>query len=185
MWRAACLLAVATAAQAEPASYRLDPQQTRVHFEVQHFGTSTSRGRFDGVEGSVTLDRQAHRGEVSITADTASVSTGVAPFDAVLRRADLLDAGSNPKAYFVATHIAFDGDRIASVRGEITLRGTSRPFTLDALRFACRQDAARGREVCGGDFEGELRRSDFGMTFGLPFVADRVRVVVQVEAVRD
>ena len=41
------------------------------------------------------------------------------------------------------------------------------------------------RDWCGGDFEAELRRSDFGMSFGLPLVADRVRLLVQVEAIRD
>ena len=51
-----------------------------------------------------------------------------------------------------------------------------------ARRFACRSD--EGTEVCGGDFEGELLRSDFGATFGLPFVADRVRLLVQVEGRR-
>ena len=84
------LLAAAACAQAAPVSYRIDPAHTRVHFEVQHFGTSTSRGRFDTLDGSITLDRAAHQGEVSIEVDTGSVSTGIAPFDSVLKRADML-----------------------------------------------------------------------------------------------
>lgn len=179
------LAVVTTAAAAAPEVWRLDAAQTRIHFEVQHFGTSTSRGRFDAIAGSVILDRTARRGEVSIVVDTGSVSTGLAPFDSALRGADLLDAAAQPQAWFVATRLGFDGDRLARLDGELTLRGTSRPLSLRALRFACRDDASRGREVCGGDFEGELRRSDFGMHFGLPFVADRVRLLVQVEATRD
>lgn len=182
---AALLVVGATVAAAAPEVWRLDPDQTRVHFEVQHFGTSTSRGRFGAITGSITLDRAARRGEVSITVDTASVSTGLAPFDAVLRGNDLLASATFPQAWFVASRLGFDGDRLARLDGEFTLRGISRPLSLRALRFACRDDAARGREVCGGDFEGELRRSDFGMSYGLPFVADRVRLVVQVEATRD
>lgn len=183
---AAWWLAVATtAAPAAPEVWRLDAEQTRIHFEVQHFGTSTSRGRFDTIAGSIVLDRAAHRGEVSIEVDTRSVSTGLPPFDAALRGPYLLDAAAQPTAWFVAGRIVFDGDRPVRLDGELTLRGTSRPLSLRALRFACRTDPARNREVCGGDFEGELRRSDFGMHFGLPFVADRVRLVVQVEAIRD
>lgn len=186
MRTAAALLAiVATAASAAPEVWRLDPEQTRIHFEVQHFGTSTSRGRFDTIGGSVTLDRTAQRGDVSIVVDTASVSTGLAPFDAVLRSPQMLATGAYPQAWFVASKLRFDGERLVALDGEITLRGTSRPLSLRALRFACRIDPARGREVCGGDFEGELRRSDFGITYGQPFAADRVRLVVQVEATRD
>lgn len=186
MRHAAWWLAVATTvAQAAPEVWRLDADQTRIHFEVQHFGTSTSRGRFDGIAGSIVLDRAARRGEVSIEIGTGSVSTGLAPFDSTLRGADLLNVAAHPKAWFVATKLAFDGDRPVRLDGELTLRGTSRPLTLRALRFACRTEPERGREACGGDFEGELRRSDFGMSFGLPFVADRVRLVVQVEATRD
>jgi polyisoprenoid-binding protein YceI len=189
MWRTALLIAVAgctaAAAAAAPAIYRLDPQQTRVHFEVQHFGTSTSRGRFDTIDGVITLDRDARSGEVSIEVSTPSVDTGMKPFDSVLRRDDMLAALAHPKAYFVARQLQFDGDRIGAVHGEFTLRGTSRPLTLRALRFACRPHPQLQREVCGGDFEAELRRSDFGMHFGLPWIADRVRLLIQVEALRD
>lgn len=186
------LVAVATTAAAQaPAPtdrevWRIDPDQTRIHFEVLHFGTSTLRGRFDTIAAAITLNRAARRGAVSVTVDTASVSTGIAPLDAALRGPDLLAAQAHPQAWFVASGLRFDdAGRLAALDGELTLRGTSRPLSLHARRFACRADATRGREVCGGDFDGELRRSDFGMPYGLPFVADRVRLVVQVEAVRD
>jgi polyisoprenoid-binding protein YceI len=179
------LIAAAACAQAEPLPYRIDPAATRVHFEVQHFGTSTSRGRFDRLDGSIVFDRAARSGEVSIEVETASVSTGIAPFDSALRRDDMLAAQAHPKAYFVARRFAFDGERLAGVTGEFTLRGISRPLTLRALRFGCRPHPTLRRELCGGDFEADLRRSDFGMTYGLPFVADRVRLLIQVEAVRD
>ena len=108
--------------------------------------------------------------------------TGLPVFNARLREADLLASAEFPDAFFVATRFRFEGDRVAEVRGEFTLRGVSQPLSLFARRFACRSD--EGTEVCGGDFEGELLRSDFGATFGLPFVADRVRLVVQVEGRR-
>jgi polyisoprenoid-binding protein YceI len=65
------------------------------------------------------------------------------------------------------------------------LRGVSRPLGLRATHFACRTDEMLKREVCGGDFEGELLRSDYGSTFGLPFVGDKVRLLISVEGVRD
>jgi polyisoprenoid-binding protein YceI len=185
----ALVLGAATAtAAAEPVTFVLDPTHSFVHFEVLHFGTSTIRGRFAGVSGAVLLDASAQRGEISIRLATASVSTGLPVFDARIRAADLLSSEAHPEAYFVATRFAFEADRVTEVRGEFTLRGVSQPLSLRALRYGCRRDAeaAAGSagEVCGGDFEAEFKRSDFGATFGLPFVGDSVRLRVQVEGRR-
>lgn len=177
------MLAAGGACLAEPATYRLDPERSFVHFEVLHFGTSTTRGRFGPVQGTVTLDRAAQRGEVGLAIDTASIDTGLKVFDARLREADLLASAAHPQAYFVASRFRFEGERLAAVRGEFTLRGVSQPLELRARLFGCRKDGAR--EICGGDFEAEILRSSFGATFGLPFVADRVKLIVQVEGVRD
>ncbi len=171
-------------AAAQPAVYLLDPEHSFVHFEVLHFGTSTIRGRLGPAEGHVELDRAQRRGSASVRIPMASVDTGLAVFDARLKRDDLLAAAQHPHAFFVADHVGFDGDRVASVRGVLTLRGIGQTVTLRALRFACRDDARRGAEVCGGDFETFVERSAFGAEFGIPLVADRVRLVVQVEGVR-
>jgi polyisoprenoid-binding protein YceI len=56
-------------------------------------------------------------------------------------------------------------------------------LSFKAIRFGCRLDDKPG-EICGGDFEGEIKRSEFGATFGLPLIGDRVRLVVQVEGRR-
>jgi polyisoprenoid-binding protein YceI len=168
--------------RAEPATYTLDPGLSFVHFEFTHFGTSTSRGRFGPLSGEVTIDRAAGRGEVALRVATANVSTGVPVFDARLRQTDLLASGDYPEAYFVSRDFRFEGESLAELRGEFTLRGISQPLTLHARRFACRQDA--GAETCGGDFEGEILRSDFGATFGLPLVGNRIRLLVQAEGRR-
>ena len=185
---AALISIAALAASAAPQTFALDPANTHVHWELKHFGTSTSRGRFDAITGSVTLDREAHTGSASISIDTGSISTGTRIFDGVLRGPLLLATEEHPSAYFVASRFTFDGDRLVSVTGEFTLRGNSRPLTLKAMRFGCRTDTASDnappREVCGGDFEAGFNRSDFGITHSLPFVGDAVRLVVQIEGGR-
>lgn len=183
---AGLLLAVlAACAQAQPATYGLDPQRSFVHFEVLHFGTSTIRGRFSGIRGQVSVDAVAQSGEIGVEIDTRSVSTGLRVFDARLREADLLDSQGHPTAWFVGRRLRFEAGRLAEVRGEFTLHGVSQPLSLHTLNFACEVDAGAQRETCGGDFEGFVRRSDFGMSFGLPFVDDRVRLLVQVVGLRD
>lgn len=174
----------AGSAHAAPQSYAIDPEQTHVHWELRHFNTSTSRGRFDDIVGSITLDREARRGEASITISTGSVSTGFAPFDGVVRGQYVLSTTAYPKAYFVSNRFVFDGDRLTAVEGVLTLRDIGRALTLRALRFSCRPDTDPPREVCGGDFEAEFPRSAYEVTHSLPFVADKVRVVIQIEATR-
>lgn len=173
----------AAAQAADAPHYMIDPSHSFVYAEVDHFGASTLRIRFGPLKGDVEFDREAHRGELGLRVDPASVSTGFAAFDARLREADLLDTEKSPEAYFVASHFSFEGDTLRSINGEFTLRGVSQALQLNATRFSCYTSPLFKREVCGGDFEGELKRSDFGATFGLPFIGDRVRLRIQVEAV--
>jgi polyisoprenoid-binding protein YceI len=171
-------------APAAAASWRLDPTHSFVHFEVLHFGASTLRGRFGPLNGEIALDRAARTGRVQVVVPTAAVSTGLPVLDARLREPDMLSAEAHPQAYFIAERFDFDAQgNVTSVRGEFTLRGSSQPLTLKAQRFRCYSNPLFRREVCGGDFEGELVRSTFGITHSLPFVADKVRLLVQVEAI--
>jgi polyisoprenoid-binding protein YceI len=176
------LAPVCAPALAAPAVYVLDPEHSFVHFEVTHFGTSTSRGRFGPINGEVTIDRARGTGEVGLRINTASVDTGLAVFNARLRQPDLLASTEFPEAFFVARQFRFEAERLLELRGEFTFRGLSQPLTLRARLFACRDDG--GTEVCGGDFEGQLKRSDFGATLLLPLVGDLVQLRVQVEGRR-
>ena len=171
-------------AQAQALTYGLDPSHTQVTFEVLHLGTSTLRGRFNRIEGSATLDRAARSGDVSVAIDTSSVSTGVLPLDGLLRGPQGFASQDHPKAYFTARQLVFAGDKLASLRGELTLKGISLPLQMRATNFNCYEHPVLKREVCGGDFEAELMRSAFGISHSLPFVGDRVRLLVQVEGVR-
>ena len=183
LWGGAALVA-ATTARGAPEEFRIDPDHTHVHWEIRHFGTSTIRGRFDAIVGGITLDRVAHTGSASFTIDTTKVSTGFAPFDGVVRGSNVLASEANPSAYFVANRFAFDGDKLASVTGEFTLRGASHGLTLTALRFSCHTVPNPAREICGGDFEGEFDRGSYGISYATPFVSNSVRLLVQIEAQR-
>lgn len=178
----ACLCWTTSALHAQPAVYDLDPDHTFVTFEVVHFSTSTTRGRFGPVRGEVTLDVANGTGEVALRLATASVSTGIAVFDVRLRQPDLLASEEFPEAFFVARQMKFNNGHPTELRGEFTLRGIGQILSLRATRFACRPDPMG--EVCGGDFEGELLRSSFGATLGLPLIADKVRLLVQVQGRR-
>jgi polyisoprenoid-binding protein YceI len=181
----AILLGGTAAANAEPVHYRFDPTHTFVTFELLHFGTSTIRGRFGPLSGYATLDRAQRRGRVQVEIDTANANTGVAVLDVRLKEADMLAVQAHPRATLVAEQFEFDDSgRVKSLRGELTLRGASLALELRALRFNCYTSPLLRVEVCGGDFEGSFLRSAAGITHSLPFVADTVRLLVQVEAIR-
>ena len=173
-------------AQGGDRQFRLDPTHTFVTFEVLHFGTATLRGRFGPIEGQASLNTAAGSGRVQAEIDTAQVSTGLATLDTLLKGPLMLSVAEHPRAYFVAQNLNFDPQgRLSSLRGEFTLRGVSKGLTLTAERYNCYFNPLFRRQVCGGDFIGEITRSDFGITHSLGFVADRVRLLVQVEAIEE
>jgi polyisoprenoid-binding protein YceI len=165
-------------------TYTLDPAHSFVQFELSHFATSTVRGRLGPANGTVTLDAAAGRGEVGVSIPMASVSTGFGPFDAHLRGSDLLGVTEHPTAWFVSRQPSFDGKRLTALRGELSWRGISQPLTLQVKNFNCYPHPRLQREVCGGDFEGQVLRSDFGVNYGVPFVADTVTLRIQAEGIR-
>jgi len=175
---------VGTAAQAQSATYAVDPTHTFVTFEALHFGTSTIRGRFDKKEGTVQFDRAGKTGKVELTLDTTSISTGVAPLDGHLKSKDFFNAAEAPTAKFVGDKFAFNGDKVSEVSGTLTMLGKTNPVTLKATNFNCYNSPMLKREVCGGDFETTIQRSQWGMAYGLPGIPDSVRLLVQVEAVK-
>jgi polyisoprenoid-binding protein YceI len=159
---------LSAAVQAAPVTYALDPTHTFVTFEAKHFGTSTNRGRFDKKSGSVTIDTAAQTGQVDITLETGSINTGTAAFE----------------NHFKSTKVVFEGDKVSSVVGNLTLLGKSQTVTLKANYFGCYDNPMLKRQVCGGDFETTIQRADFGMSYGLPFIPNDIKLVIQVEAVK-
>ncbi len=184
------LLALAAAAvlstgAAQAANYAIDPTHTFVTFEIGHFGASTNRGRFDKKQGTVEFDRAAKTGKVDITIDTTSVNTGTPPFDKHLQSADLFDAAKHPTIKFVSDKFSFTGDKVSEVTGQLTLLGKTAPVTLKATQFNCYDSPMLKREVCGGDFETTIDRTQWGMNYGVEWgFPKNVRLVVQIEAVK-
>ena len=172
-------------AHAEMASYAIDPTHTFVTFEISHFGATVNRARFDKKQGSVQLDKAAKSGKVEITFDMTSVNTGTPSFDKHLQSADLFNAAQHPTMKFVADKFVFNGDKVASVEGQLTLLGKTGPLTLKANQFNCYDSPMLKREVCGGDFEATIDRTQWGMNYGVEWgFPKNVRLIAQIEAVK-
>jgi polyisoprenoid-binding protein YceI len=178
------LATMSSAALAQSATYQIDPTHTSIIWEAKHFGTSTSRGRFDKKSGMITLDKAGKSGKADITIDMTSINTGVGPFDNHLKSPDFFAAEKFPEAKFSGTEFKFNGDKLSEVVGTLTLRGITQPATLKATGFGCYDHPMLKREVCGGDFETTIARSQFDVKYGLPGIPDNIRLLIQVEAVK-
>jgi len=176
---------IAAAAPAHAANYAIDPTHTFVTFEIGHFGTSTNRGRFDKKEGTVQFDRAAKTGKVDISIDVKSINTGTPAFDKHLQSAELFHAAKHPTIKFSADKFTFAADKVSEVSGTLTLLGKTQPVTLKANQFNCYENPMLKREVCGGDFETTIDRTQFGMNYGIDWGFPKdVRLVIQVEALK-
>jgi len=173
------------AAHAESATYAIDPSHTFASWEIAHFATSTNRGRFNKTSGTVTLDKAAKTGSIDVTIDTTSLDTGTAAFTKHISSDEMLNVAAFPTAHFVANKFVFNGDKVTEVDGNLTLMGKTNPIVLKAQNFNCYMNPMVKREVCGGDFDATLVRSQYGVTYGLNYgFPDAMHLVIQVEAVK-
>lgn len=164
--------------------YVIDPTHTFVMYEIGHYGASTNRGRFSTREGSVQIESAGKSGRVEITMDISSINTGVDLLNRHIQSKDFFNVAEFPTGRFVSDRFDIAADGVVDVPGTLTLLGRSRPVTLKARRFKCYENPMMNRQVCGGDFETTVRRSDWGITWGISFgFEDAVKLLVQVEAV--
>jgi polyisoprenoid-binding protein YceI len=173
-------------------SYTMDPYHTFVHFAVDHNDYSWIWGRFDRTTGKFTLDREARSGTLEITVETASVSTGDSARgsrprsrDEHLKSADFFNTAEFPRMTFKSAAVRFSGEVPADVRGDLTLLGVTRPVALVIDRWKCAPHPVTKRAICGGNATGSLKRSEFGMKWGIPATGDEVRILVTFEAFKD
>ncbi|MEO6422599.1 MAG: YceI family protein [Candidatus Nitrotoga sp.] len=166
-------------------SYSIDPQHTFAHFSVSHLGFSTMHGRFDKNSGKMTLNRAAKSGSVDFTIEAASITTGFVKRDDHLRSPDFFSVVEFPNLTYKSSAIKFKGDTPISVEGNLTILGVTKPVTLTILSFKCGNHPMNKKELCGADASAQIKRSDFGMKFGLTNVGDDIKLVIEVEAYKD
>lgn len=178
------LLALAALSSAHAATYKIDPFHTNVRFEIDHFGTSTNHAGIYGIEGQLEFDRAAQTGNVTVEFPV-KFNSGNEHFDGHLASADIFNVEKFATIKFVSKQFNFDGDKVKSVEGDLTLLGQTHPVTLNATKFNCYDSPMLKAEVCGGDFVAELDRSVWGVNYLVDVgVSKDVKVTVQIEAAK-
>ncbi len=182
----ALLISVALPVSAFAAdSYIVDSYHTFPHFSINHLGFSTLQGRFDKTSGTVTLDRAAKTGSVNISIETGSVSTGYVKRDEHLKSPDFFNAAEFPMITYKSTAMHFKGDKPVSVDGNLTIMGVTKPVTLTIDAFNCGTNPMNKKDECGAGASAQIKRSDFGVKYGLPVIGDDVKLVFEIEAIKN
>jgi polyisoprenoid-binding protein YceI len=172
-----------TARQLVPGgTWKADPAHSTFEFTVRHMGITSVKGRFTDVEATLLGgDSPSLEGTLGI----ASVDTRDEGRDGHLKSADFFDAERFPVSRFES--VAVEADRVL---GLLTLKGVTREIELAAELTGGGTDPY-GNERIGLDLEGEIDRTDFGVSWNAPLpgggllVADRVKLAASFSFVRE
>lgn len=192
MMAAALTLALPLAAVGAPESYTMDPPHSIPQFELDYIGFTTIRGRFDKTSGKFTIDRAARTGSVDFVIEAASVTTGDTERgnrprtrDEHLRTADFFNVAEFPRLTFKSTAVSFQGEAPAQIDGQLTMLGVTRPVSLKVERWKCGTHPFYKKEACGADATARIKRSEFGMKYGIPALGDEVTLHIGVLGLKD
>jgi polyisoprenoid-binding protein YceI len=174
------LFAVSASAQ----TYNVEPGHTYPSFEADHMGLSFWRGKFLKTSGKITLDRVAKTGTADIVIDASSLDFGHAKMNEHAKGKDMFNVEKFPTVTYKSSALKFEGDKLVSMDGEMTMMDVTKPLSLTIGRFKCIMHPMLKREVCGADASGSFDRSEFGLTYGLPRFAPEVKLAIQIEAVK-
>jgi len=183
---AALILATVAAAPAlaAPETFAVDSTHTFPRFSYNHLGYSIQMSRFDKATGTVTLDKAAKTAAVDIVIDTKSVNTGSATFNEHIQGEDYLDTAKYPTATFKSTKVNFEGDKPASIEGNLTLKGITKPVTLTVTSFHAMPHPMMKKDAIGANATTKVKRTDFNMGKNVPYVGDEVTIDIAIEAVK-
>ncbi len=166
--------------------FLLDASHASVLFSLSHLGFSKTYGRFNSVEGAFTLDADApEKSSVVVTLDAASIDTNHKERDEHLRGKDFFDTAQYPNLIYKSTSVTRTGENSATVTGDLTMHGVTKPVPLEVtLNKTGPHPRDATKTVAGFSARGALKRSDFGMTYGVPVLGDEVELIIDVETVK-
>ena len=90
-----------------------------------------------------------------------------------------------PTITFQSTRVNWNGDKPSAVTGDLTIMGVTKPITLQIVSLNCGVHPFNKKELCGFDAESSLKRSDFGVNYGIPAIGDMMKLKFEVEAFKD
>ena len=181
---ASAIVLGAASAQAAPTTYVMDPDHTDVVTTWSHLGFSNPMAHFGDVDGTIVYDPDdVSRSSVTATIPLTGLNAHVEKFDEHLRSDELFDIAKFPTITFKSTRVeAAGGEKKLRVTGDLTVRGITKPVTLEVTLNGMGEHPMAKRPAIGFDATTTLKRSDFGLDYAAPAVSDEVKVRITTEA---
>lgn len=158
----------------QAGAYKVDPNHTQVVWKVDHMGFSPLYGAFGASGGTLQLDpKNLAATKLTVTFNVADMSVTSTAFADHMKGGDFFDVAKHPTASFTATQVAAAGDG-ARITGDLTIKGVTRPVTMQAKFFGAGDNPMNKKRNIGFTATTSIKRSDFGLGYAAPMVADTV-----------
>ena len=161
-------------------TYKADPAHTQVNWQVNHMGFSFFDGSFADPTGTITLDPKAPgKATVAIEIPIGGLTTTNAKLTTHMLSKDFFDVAQFPTARFVSTSVALDPkDGDIDIAGNLTLHGVTKSVTLEAKFVGAGTNFMTKKPALGFRAKAKIKRSDFGIGYGIPLVSDEVKLTI-------
>ena len=171
----------------EVPEYEIDTTHSMIIFRAKHNGVSYNYGRFNEFTGKIGMADPMHisTSTVEFEVKAASVDTGNEKRDQHLRSSDFFSAKQFPVITFKSTKVKAKEDKkdVLEVTGDLALHGVKKSITVD-VEITGRAKGREGESLIGFESTFTIKRSEFGMTYGMGGISDDIRITVSVEAAR-
>lgn len=166
-------------ASVKPGVYKVEPAHTQIGFQLSHIGFTNFSGFFSGASGTLTIgSSNAAVSKLRINIPVASVLTTVPKLDEELKGGQWFDAAKFPTATFVSTGVTRLSGGSATIAGNLTLHGVTKPVTLNARFVGAGVNPIDKSFTIGFEATGTIKRSDFGVNYGVPMIGDDVQLKI-------
>jgi polyisoprenoid-binding protein YceI len=169
------------------SKWSIDPAHSEIHFKVKHLMINTVTGSFKKFDGSLETSKDDFSdAKISFTTDIASIETGMEMRDTHLKSDEFFNAEKYPQLKFESTAFEKVGDEVYLLKGNITIRETTKPITLD-VHYGGQMTDFYGNTKAGFEISGKLKRKEFGLNWdavteaGGVVVSDEVKLVLNVQ----
>ncbi|MCE2402150.1 YceI family protein [Candidatus Poribacteria bacterium] len=173
-----------TESQDTAATYEIDAVHSAVIFRAKHMGVTYNYGRFNEFSGSIMMDEtDVSKSKVELEVKTASVDTANGKRDQHLRSPDFFNAKQFPVITFKSTKVSAKAgqENMLEVTGDFAMHGVQKSITVD-VEITGKGKSPQGGELIGFETTFVIKRSEFGMNYGMQGVSDDIRITVSIEA---
>ena len=160
-------------------TYKVEPGHTQVVFSLSHFGFTEFSGIFSGASGTLQIDPASpSSAKLEVSIPVSSVLTTSTALMNQLKGDQWFDVAKYPDAKFVSTKVTPTGKDSATIVGDLTLHGVTKPVTLNTHLVGSGTDPFSKAVVVGFEGVGAIKRGDFGIKQFLPGVGDDVTLKI-------